>query len=141
MATQSSPLIDGVHHINLLVRDLDMAMAQYRAQLGVESFIVDDLPGRGVRTARFRAGESWIVLVQPVAEGEPMRVLKERGEGLFLLSFGVSDLDEVTESVVRGGGRLTSTQPRQGLADWRVIDVDPADLSGSQIQLTHDPEQ
>lgn len=129
-------IITGVHHVNLLVRDLDRAMTQYQAQLGVAGFIVDELPGRGVRTARFRAGETWIVLVQPIAAGEPQRVLDEHGEGLFLLSLGVSDLPGAMDAVHAGGGGLTSDQPRTGLDGWQVIDLDSASISGGQIQLT-----
>jgi methylmalonyl-CoA/ethylmalonyl-CoA epimerase len=126
-----------VHHVNLLVRDLEVAMDSYRRQLGVLEFVREDLPGRGVRTARFAAGESWIVLVQPVAEGEPMRQLRERGEGLFLLSLGFADLEGAMARVVAGGGALTSTEPRSGLCGWQVIDVAPETLHGGHLQLTN----
>ena len=77
-----------VHHVNLLVRDLQTAKQQYASLFDVD-FIDESLPSRGVITARFLAGETWIVLVQPVGDGAPMRRLREKGEGLFLLSLGV----------------------------------------------------
>ena len=85
-------MITGVHHITLLVRDLEKAVLQWQQQLGIDAVLCDDLPGRGVKTARFKTGDVWLVLVQPVADGEPKRVLEERGEGLFLLSLGVESL-------------------------------------------------
>ena len=129
-------MITGVHHINLLVRDLEAGMAKWRDQLGVCEFEIDELPGRGVRTARFRAGPTWIVLVQPVAPGEPQRVLEEQGEGLFLLSLSVDDLDRAVDVVRSGGGSTTSPQPRSGLDDWRIIDLSPESICQGRIQLT-----
>ena len=131
----------GVHHINSLVKDLDRAVSQYQSLLKVSDFEFDELPGRNVRTARFRAGETWIVLVQPIGPGEPQRVLDAQGEGLFLLSFAVADLDATMASGEAAGGQWVNGPPRQGLEDWRVVDVDPDSLSGGPIQLTEEMEQ
>jgi methylmalonyl-CoA/ethylmalonyl-CoA epimerase len=55
-----------IHHINFLVKDLDAAEQRYRALLGLGPAIREALPERNVLTARFRLGESWLVLVQPL---------------------------------------------------------------------------
>ena len=128
-------MITGVHHITLLVRDLEKAVLQWQQQLGIETVLYDDLPGRGVKTARFKTGDVWLALVQPIADGEPKRVLEERGEGLFLLSLGVESLQAATDQVVAAGGAMTADQPRQGLENWLVNDVSPETLSGALIQL------
>ena len=128
-------MITSVHHITLLVRDLETAVSQWRQQLAVEEVLLDELPERGVKTARFKAGDVWLVLVQPVAEGEPRRVLEERGEGLFLLSLGVDSLQAATDQVVLGGGAMTANEPRSGLENWLVNDVSPDTLSGALVQL------
>ncbi len=131
-------MIKGVHHINLLVRDLDHAIQQYQQLLGIDDFIVEDLPGRGVKTARFRAGEVWVVLLEPIADGEPAKVLAEQGEGLFLLSLTVDDLDVACEEIAVRGGAFTSEIPRKGLANWKIIDIEPNALSGARIQLAEE---
>jgi len=131
-------MIRGVHHINFLVRDLDSAIARHERLLGVRIERIDELPERGVRVARFRAGETWIALVQPVAEGEPMRQLRERGEGFFLVSYRVDDVEAAAARVRKVGGRTTSAGPRRGLDRWRVIDIDPSGLDGISVQLCED---
>jgi len=131
-------MIRGVHHVNFLVRDLDAAIERYERLLGVSIERVDELPERGVRVARFRAGGTWIALVQPVAEGEPMRHLERHGEGFFLLSFEVDDVDAAAGAVRRAGGHLTSATPRTGIDGWRVIDLDSQDLGGVIVQLCED---
>jgi len=131
-------MIRGVHHINFLVRDLDSAIERHERLLGVRVERIDELPERGVRVARFRAGETWIALVQPVAEGEPMRQLREHGEGFFLVSYSVDDVETAAARVREAGGRTTSAVPRRGLDRWRVIDIDPAGLDGISVQLCED---
>jgi methylmalonyl-CoA/ethylmalonyl-CoA epimerase len=118
-----------VHHVNLLVRDLAAAIAAWR-RLGVTAFVEESLPGRGVETARFQVGATWIVLVMPTdPEGIPGRHLAEHGEGLFLLSLGVEALE------VAAAEGLPLSAPRGGLANWRVADLDPAAFNGATLQL------
>ena len=128
-----------IHHINFLVEDLDDAEARYRQLLGLGPALRDDLPGRGVITARFQLGETWLVLGQPTSdEGEPARHLREHGEGFFLISFAVDDLEAAMRRATAAGGRFTSEQPRTGLDGWQIIDLDPADTFGAILQLTED---
>ena len=130
-------MLERIHHINLLVRDLDAAVARYSSALGVGDWLFGDLAGRGVRTARFRAGESWVVLVQPTdPEGVPGRYLAEHGEGLFLLSFGVSSLEDALDGLE---DQLRSGEPRQGLEGWHIADLSQEAFFGAQLQLTQDP--
>ncbi|MEP5763640.1 MAG: VOC family protein [Halieaceae bacterium] len=128
-----------IHHINFLVKDLDQAEASYRGLLGLPPGIREELPARGVLTARFRVGDTWLVLLQPTTdEGEPARHLREQGEGFFLISFGVDDLDAAIDRVTAAGGRISGAGPRCGLAGWRIVDIDAADTFGAQLQLTED---
>jgi len=131
-------VIRGVHHINFLVRDLEEAIARHERLLGVRIERIDELAGRGVRIARFRAGPTWIALVQPVADGEPMRHLERHGEGFFLISYDVDDVERAATTARAAGARTTSAAPRTGLDGWQVIDIDPADAGGVIIQFCED---
>ena len=100
---------------------------------------IESLPGRGVRTATFDINGTWIVLVQPVDDdSEPMRHLRQYGEGLYLVSFAVDDLDAAAGELTEKGGISQSAISRQGLRGWRVIDLDPTAIFGARIQLTED---
>lgn len=133
-------MLEKVHHINLLVRDLDAAVDRYQRTLGVAGMIRAELPERGVRTARFAVGESWIVLVQPTdPDGVPGRHLATHGEGLFLLSFQVASLDAAVAELDSGEeGGLLAGSPRAGLEDWQVVDLAPEKFFGALLQLTED---
>ena len=133
-------VLNKIHHINLLVRDLEAAVERFGAAFGIEEFRWGELAERGVRTARFRAGESWVVLVQPTdPDSVPGRHLAEHGEGLFLLSFGVDALDSAREHLARAAPDLALGEQRRGLEGWQVQDLDPGQFNSAQIQLAEDP--
>ena len=111
-----------IHHINFVVHDLDEACSHFEQALGLEPFEIVDHAPRGAHVARSRVGESWLVLVAPYdAESVPGRYLAEHGEGFFLLSLAVDELDDT----------------RAGILDWRVQDV--GEIHGALMQLTRKP--
>jgi len=125
-----------VHHVNLLVRDLESAKRAYRAKFNID-FIDESLPSRGVLTSRFRVGESWLVLIQPIDEGEPMRQLRERGEGLFLLSLGVAQAEDAVPAIFHDDSHTAgaSLEARDGISGWRIADFEVAGEPKGQLQL------
>jgi len=134
-------MLKGVHHINFLVADLDAAIERYRELFGLDSIEIESLSDRGVITGRFKLGDVWIVLVQPLdEESEPARVLREQGEGIFLISFAVDKLDDAKRSLVSEGAIDESAESRGGLLNWRVIDLNPEAVFGAAIQLTEENE-
>jgi len=123
-----------IHHINILVQDLDQAVSRYQALLGQPPAAREPLPERGVETARFALGDAWLVLVQPVrADSLPGRHLAEHGEGLFLLSLGVASL---AAAEARLGPAAFAGPVRSGVDGWRIRDLDPGVTGGAVLQLT-----
>ena len=109
----------GIHHVNFIVRDLDEAMPRFEEKLGLDPFDIVDRAVRGARVARSRIGESWFVLVSPYdPDSVPGRFLEKHGEGFFLLSLAVDEVDD----------------PRAGILDWQVEDL--GELHGAQFQVT-----
>ena len=125
-----------VHHVNLLVRDLESAKRAYRAKFNID-FIDESLPSRGVLTSRFRIGESWLVLIQPIAEGEPMRQLRARGEGLFLLSLGVAQAEDAALASFHDDSHTAGAflEVRDGISGWRIADFEVDGEPKGQLQL------
>jgi len=130
-----------IHHINFIVRDLDAAIARYRALFGDPIDAPEFLPQRGVKLARFSVSDTWVVLVQPIdPHGEPARYLEQHGEGFFLMSCLVDDVREAAEQASAQGIGLRDSRPRHGLDDWQVMDLEPEDFFGATIQLVESHE-
>jgi methylmalonyl-CoA/ethylmalonyl-CoA epimerase len=123
-------LVSKVHHINYLVRDLERSAESFSRRFGLVFEPEEQLPGRGVRLRRARLGELWLVLVQPTGcEGEAAQRLAASGEGVFLLSFAVDDLD-----AARKAGLLLGAE-REGLDGWRVADLQYSGATTTVLQL------
>lgn len=134
-------MIKQIHHINFIVRDLDAAIERYRALFGLPVNAPETLPQRGVKLARFRLSETWLVLVQPLdPSGEPAKYLEKHGEGFFLMSCQVDDVRKAAEQALAHGINVLDSEPRQGLDDWQVMDLDPDDFFGASIQLVESHE-
>ena len=126
-------MVQGIHHVNFIVRDLDAAIPIYEKIFGIPVTARDHLESRGIDSARFRIGSSWFVLVQPVRPGTvPARHLEEHGEGFFLMSL---DVDSLSEEVDRLGADTFSGRERSGIEGWRVIDLDAGRTFGAQLQM------
>lgn len=128
-------VLKNIHHLNFVVADLDAAMLRYQDGLGLGPFLRDDLPDRGVSTARVRIGEVWIVLVSPQRDDcDVARYLAAHGEGFFLMSFGVDDLDQAIGELAKRGTEAGAK--RAGLSDWQVADLDTESRLGIKCHLT-----
>ena len=126
-------MVQRIHHVNFLVSDLDAAIASYERILDMPVTSRDRLDERGVAIARFLLGETWLILVQPTRpDTVPARYLETHGEGFFLLSLEVDDLE--TE-IDRLGETMFDGPVRHGLDDWQVIDIDAAQTFDAQLQL------
>ena len=134
-------MLKGVHHINFVVRDLDAAVTRYQALFGLDNCEYLDHPHRPVKTARFRIGKCWIVLLQPLDNDSlPAKHLQQHGEGFFLISYEVDDIDAAMLRVKNNGGNLKDEQARPGILNWKVADLDTDATFGALIQLTEEKD-
>ena len=130
-------VLNSVHHINFVVADLEPAVKAYESVLGIGPFEYEELPDRGVVTARVQVGEVWIVLVSPQRDDcVAGRYLEAHGEGFFLMSFGVDDLDRAMVELAKRGAVLGDQVARVGILDWQVADLETEDSLGVRFHLT-----
>jgi len=126
-------MIDRIHHINFIVRDLETAIPAWEGILDREITSRDRLENRGVDIARFDLGQIWIVLVQPTRPGTPpAEHMEHHGEGFFLMSL---ETDALQDEVRRLGESMFDGRVRDGLDDWRVRDIAIGKTFGAQLQL------
>jgi len=124
-------VITSLDHVDILVRDWEAAIEQWKAILGTDRVAINDsMPERGFKIARFDVGRGQgINIVTPTDERGPWaRHLAKHGDGIYLFSLGVDDLDRTAEEMRERGVRLPP--PYGGL---RVIH--PASAGGALIHL------
>ncbi len=134
-------MLKRVHHINFVVRDLAAAVSKYQSLFELDNCEYLEHPHRPVKTARFKLGETWIVLLQPLdTESPPAKHLEKNGEGFFLISYEVEDLDTAMLDVAKNGGELEDKQGRSGILNWRVADLKRESTFGALIQLVEEKD-
>ena len=106
-----------IDHIGIVVKDLDTALTTYGKNFG---FTVDGSKGGevaalGIRNAFMPVGGSDLEFIQPLGEEGPVaQFAKERGEGTFMLSLEVDDIDAAVEHLRGLGARVGN--PNNGVA-------------------------
>ncbi len=128
-----------VHHIALIVRDLDASLGLYRDILGLPVETVLDIASDGVRIAFLPVGESKVELVEPTDETTGVaRFLASKGEGFHHVCFEVADLADTLTRLAIDGIELIDTAPRRG-AEGPVAFLHPRSCQGVLIELIEAP--
>ncbi len=127
-------MLQKIHHIDFVVRDLGSAVAAYRRLFGVEPLPRERLDGRGVELVRFQLGETWLILVQPVRQDSPvMEFLERHGEGFFHIAYQVASVDEAAREL--DGRGVRRHEIRRGVEGWKLLDLETAETCGVMTQL------
>jgi len=127
--------LGAIHHVAVVVRDLNAAVHFYRDTLGLPLDSMVPIPSDGVRIAFLPVGESRIELVEPVDPGTGVaRFLESRGEGFHHLCFEVPDLAEALASMEAAGIELIDRAPRPG-AEGPVAFLHPRSCHGVLVEL------
>ncbi|HTY82125.1 MAG TPA: VOC family protein [Dehalococcoidales bacterium] len=126
-------MIKKIHHIGIVVKNVDDAVKTYTKLLGKAPESRGALPGGKIKVANFRAGETALEFLEG-AEGTMMAdFIAKRGEGLHHIAVEVDDiaaeLNKMTSSGIKG-----DKEPRQG-PDGKIAFVGPDGSHGVTIEL------
>lgn len=124
-------MITSLDHVDILVKDWEGVIEQYKKILGTDTYTVNEgPPERGFKLAHFEVGNGQSInIVTPTDDNGPWaRHLAKHGDGIYLFSLKVDDLDRTAEELRERGVRMPA--PYGGL---RVIH--PASAGGALIHL------
>lgn len=128
-----------VHHVAIVVRDLEAALGFYRDILALPVETIQPIPGDAVTIAFLPVGESKVELVQPTDETTGVaRFLASRGEGFHHVCFEVANLAETLLRLEIDGIELIDTSPRRG-AEGPVAFLHPRSCHGVLVELIEAP--
>jgi methylmalonyl-CoA/ethylmalonyl-CoA epimerase len=114
---QANTMLRKIHHVGIVVPDLEQAMSFWRDLLGLAVIKTAVVQDQGVKAALLKAGESEIELLEPLApENGVGKFLARRGGGLHHVCFETEDVNAELNQARTKGIQLIDQQPRRGLA-------------------------
>lgn len=127
-------LVRNLDHVAVAVSDLDAGVRTWQENFGLPLERVGEVPALGIRQAILPLGSAFVELISPLRDEGPVAgFLKERGEGMYLVSLAVADLDGAV-ATLRGRG-LRVGDPTGGSGDARLAFISPRSTHGVTIQL------
>lgn len=128
-------MITKMHHVALVVHDLDGALHYYRDVLGLPLKKRAIIEEQAVEAALLSIGNSYIEIIQPLTEESGVaRFLANRGEGLHHVCFEVPDVMEEVQVLKALGVELVDQTPRPGLVG-QVAFLHPRAMRGVLVEL------
>jgi methylmalonyl-CoA/ethylmalonyl-CoA epimerase len=130
-------MIKELYGVNIAVKDLDAAVKKYAAILGGEPEWTkpEDFAFPGLRGASIKvAGVSINLIASDNPETSIYKFVEGKGEGVFLLSFRVTDLPNDMKDLEASGVRLVSPEPMTysgGIVNFGH----PKSLNGVQMEF------
>jgi methylmalonyl-CoA/ethylmalonyl-CoA epimerase len=130
------PEIKHIHHIAILVENLDSSLSFWQDILGLIPSTVTEIPDESARIAFFPLGESELELVQPTsADSGLSRYLEKRGPGMHHLCLEVTDLSALLEHLKACGVQLINDEPKIGEGGKLYAFIHPKSANGVLMEL------
>jgi len=126
-----------IDHIGIAVNSLDDAIKVYRDVLGLELVEVEEVPEEKVKVAMFKAGDSYIELLEPLSEDSAIaKYLQKRGEGIHHIAIGVEDVEKLTGELKERGVRVIYDKPKVVSGGTRKINfIHPKATHGVLLEI------
>ncbi|MBN1956081.1 MAG: methylmalonyl-CoA epimerase [Anaerolineae bacterium] len=125
-----------IHHIAIVVDDLDEALAFYQQALGLTLAERRAVPEEEVEIAFLPAGEGEIELLRPLDDRSGVaRFLAKRGEGVHHVCLRVDDVEAAMARLQAAGAHLLSETPQVNPHGVRYVFVHPKSAHGVLVEL------
>jgi methylmalonyl-CoA/ethylmalonyl-CoA epimerase len=125
-----------VHHLAVVVEDMERALTFWRDALGLELAGIREVPEQASQVAFLPAGEAEIELVRPMsADSGVARYLAKRGPGMHHICMSVDDLPGTLDRLAAQGVRLINPEPMVGADGRRYAFVHPESTGGVLLEL------
>jgi methylmalonyl-CoA/ethylmalonyl-CoA epimerase len=123
--------LKAIDHLCFAVRDLDSARKVYEEDLGLELHGVYVSTSERIRVARYYLGDVALELIEPTSpDSEVAKFLDKRGEGFYLISYRVDDVDAALAELKDKGVRIIDERPRKLMGNRYAFIHPPRGLCG-----------
>jgi methylmalonyl-CoA epimerase len=125
------PLVEGLHHVAVVVGDLERALDFYAGTLGMEVALRETIEAEGIHVAFVRAGATLIELLEPFdPDCAAARRLKRFGSGVAHICLATPDIDALQRRLHEQELLVIGDGVRTGAAGRRVLFLHPKESAG-----------
>lgn len=123
--------LERIDHICIAVRDLEQARRAYEEILGLELDTLYIVEKEKIKVARYYVGEVALELMESTSpDGEVSKFIEKKGEGLFLISYRVADVENALAELKQRGHSLIDDKPRSIMGSRYAFITPPRELCG-----------
>jgi methylmalonyl-CoA/ethylmalonyl-CoA epimerase len=135
------PRIKKIHHVALVVEEIDDALGFWQDCLGIPLQHISEAPQERSRIAFLPVGDSEIELVQPTSkESGVARYLSKRGPGMHHICLEVDDIQGMVEILSGKGTQLIQDAPVLGEDGRKYVFIHPKSANGVLVELYELPQ-
>lgn len=128
--------LKAIDHLCIAVKDLDKARRAYEEDLGLELDGLYVAESEKIRVARYYVGDVALELIEATSpDSEVAKFIEKRGEGFFLISYRVDDVEDALAELRAKGVKTIDQQPRRLTGNRYAFIHFPKELCGVLTEL------
>ncbi len=125
-----------IDHICFAVRNLEDAKKIFESIFDIRPNVEYVAEEEKIRVARYYIGDVAVELMEPTSEdSEVAKFIRKKGEGFFLISIRVEDVEKGMEELRKKGFRLIDEKPRKLLGNRYAFTLNPRESFGCLIEI------
>ncbi|MCP4350722.1 MAG: VOC family protein [Desulfobacterales bacterium] len=134
-----------IDHICIAVKDLAKARKLYEETLGLDLSVEYTAESEKIKVARYYLGDVALEIMESTTpDGDVARFIQKKGEGVFLISYRVDDVDKGLNELRDKGATLIDEKPRQLMGNRYAFIMPPNEMCGVLTEIVDgefDPEK
>jgi methylmalonyl-CoA/ethylmalonyl-CoA epimerase len=130
------PIIKAIHHVAVVVDDMEKSLAFWQAALGIELHELRDVPAEKSQVAFLPLPGAEVELVMPTTDDSGIaKYLDKHGPGMHHLCLEVDDIEAMLAQLKSKGIRLINEHPRLAADGKQYAFVHPESTGGVLVEL------
>jgi methylmalonyl-CoA/ethylmalonyl-CoA epimerase len=125
-----------IDHICIAVKDLAQARKIYEETFGLPLALEYTAEQEKIKVARYYLGSVALELMESTTpDGDVARFIEKKGEGVFLISYRVDNVEAGLAELKDKGARLIDQEPRTLMGNRYAFIMPPADTCGVLTEI------
>ncbi len=133
-------MIKKIHHIGIVVKNLDETMKVYSKILGKGPESLHEIAAVKIKIANYKVGETALEFLEGAPGSSLADFIAARGEGLHHIGVEVDDIEGELKKLAAAGVALRDKEPRPG-PEGKIAFVGPEGTHGVTIELVQPEEK